>query len=502
MPAACVSSMRTNIKSSMEFMRIQIIPISTSFLIPRAIWMESNIARDMGIIICLKGLLSKLLKNLSKKLAALLTFIEKSAIIIVYIKLVEVNKMSDVYIKRHAERTVKELSKMFGAVLVAGSRQVGKTTMLKALNQNIGYVTLDDPIIRAAASEQAGTFFKDNPPPVFLDEVQKAPVLFEQIKMFIDRDHKKGQFFMCGSQQFRMMKGVSETLSGRIGLVTLLGFSLRERYGISCDAPFLPTDRYFSERRKQIADNSYDDVWKIVHRGSMPELAVNTDFDWQMFYSAYVRTYIERDVRELSDIGDEVKFTRFMTAAAASTGQLVNLTSIARDVGISQPTAERWLSTLVASNVVYLLRPYSNNITKRAVKTPKLYFLDTGLAAYLTKWTNADVLKNGAMAGAFFESFVISEIIKSYYNRGIIDPPLYFFRDKDMNEIDLLIEENGTLYPLEIKKHADPGKKDIAAFKILDKVPSVKRGSGGVICLYDNLVTFSENDRVIPINYL
>ena len=354
------------------------------------------------------------------------------------------------YIKRHAEATVNTLSEMFGAILVAGPRQVGKTTMLQRITEGMNYATLDDLIVRAAAQEQSGTFFKDNPPPVFVDEIQKAPELFSQIKMLIDREHKKGQFFMCGSQQFQMMKGVSESLSGRIGLVTLLGFSLRERYGVSNDTPFLPTDAYFDERKKQLANIPYEEVWKMIHRGSMPELCENPDFDWQMFYGAYVRTYIERDVRDLSEIGDTVKFTRFMTAAAASTGQLVNLASMARDVGISQPTAERWLSILVASNIVYLLKPYATNITKRAVKTPKLYF----------------------------------------------------YRDKDMNEIDLVIEENGTLYPLEMKKHADPQKKDMDAFDLLDKIPGTKRGPGGVICLYDRLITLKGNDRVIPINYL
>ncbi len=406
------------------------------------------------------------------------------------------------YIKRHAEKTVQELSRMFGAVLVAGPRQVGKTTMLSNLTGDIGYVTLDDPILRTSAEEESGTFFKDNPPPVFVDEIQKAPALFEQIKLYLDRERKKGQFFMCGSQQFKMMKGVSESLAGRIGLVTLLGFSLREAYGVECDMPFLPTEEYYAERKKQLADISYDDVWQRIHRGSMPELHDNPDFDWQMFYGAYVRTYIDRDVRELSEIGDTVKFTKFMVAAAAATGQLLNLASLARDVGISQPTAERWLSILVASNVVYLLRPYSNNITKRAIKTPKLYFLDTGLAAYLTKWNTPDVLKNGAMAGAFFESFVISEIIKSYYNKGILEPPLYFYRDKDMNEIDLLIEEGGTLYPIEMKKHADPQKRDVQTFSVLDRIPGVKRGSGGVVCLYDRLITWQGDDKVIPINYL
>lgn len=406
------------------------------------------------------------------------------------------------YIKRHAEQTVNNLAKMFGAILVAGPRQVGKTTMLQNITQNLNYVTLDDLIVRASAQEESGTFFKDNPPPVFVDEIQKAPELFTQIKIILDRDRKKGQFFMCGSQQFQMMKGVSESLSGRIGLVTLLGFSLRESHHIDFDTPFLPTDEYFNARRRQIADIPYDEVWNIIHRGSMPELFDNLDYDWQMFYGAYVRTYIERDVRDLTEIGDTVKFTRFMTATAASTGQLLNLASLARDVGISQPTAERWLSILVASNIVYLLQPYSNNITKRAIKTPKLYFLDTGLAAYLTRWSTPDVLKNGAMAGAFFESFVIAEIIKSYYNKGILEPPLYFYRDKDMNEIDLLIEDGGTLYPLEMKKHADPQKKDMDAFTLIDKIPNVKRGGGGVICLYDNLITLKGNDRVIPIKFL
>lgn len=221
-----------------------------------------------------------------------------------------------------------------------------------------------------------------------------------------------------------------------------------------------------------------------------------------MFYGAYVRTYMERDVRELSEIGDTVRFTKFMVAVAASTGQLLNLSSLARDVGISQQTVKRWLSILVASNLVYLLQPYYNNITKRAVKTPKLYFLDTGLAAYLTKWNTSDVLKNGAMAGAFFESFVVSEIIKSYYNKGVLDLPLYFYRDKDRNEIDLLIEENGTLYPIEMKKHADPQKKDADAFALLDKIPGMKRGPGGVVCLYGKLITLCGEDKLIPIHYL
>jgi len=407
-----------------------------------------------------------------------------------------------VFYKRHADEAITTLSKMFGAILVTGARQVGKTTLLKEVANDARYVTLDDKIQLASAFEQSNTFFKDNPPPVFVDEVQYAPNLFPQIKIILDRDKKKGQFFLSGSQQFTMMKNVSESLAGRLGILNLLGLSLRERYNVAFREPFLPTDEYFASRAKEQSEIPYDDVWEMIHRGSFPELCANPDFDWRVFYSAYVSTYIERDVRDLAQVGDEVKFLQFMTVVASLTGQLLNVASLARDVGVSQPTAQRWLSILVTSNLVYLLQPYHNNITKRTVKTPKLYFLDTGLAAYLTRWNTVDVLKNGAMAGAFFKTFVISEIIKGYANKGILDIPLYFYRDRDGNEIDLLIEEGGTLYPIEIKKHADPQKSDVEKFSILDKIPTVKRGQGGVVCLYDNLVTVAGNDKAIPITML
>jgi len=391
---------------------------------------------------------------------------------------------------------------MFGAVLVTGARQVGKTTLLKEIAGDAAYVTLDDPLQLNSAVNQGGTFFKDNPPPVFADEVQYAPGLFPQIKIILDRDRKKGQFFLSGSQQFRMMKNVSESLAGRLGILNLSGLSLRELFAVSFDIPFLPTDEYLAQRKKDVMGASYSDIWRIIHRGCMPELCANPEFDWQMFYAAYVKTYIERDVRDLTQVGDEVKFLQFMTVAASYTGQLLNVASLARNVGISQPTADRWLSIMVTSNLVYLLEPYHNNLTKRTVKTPKLYFLDTGLAAYLTRWNTPDVLKSGAMAGAFFETFVISEIIKSYGNKGVLEPPFYFYRDKDGNEIDLLIAENGTLYPIEIKKHADPDRSDVKTFSVLDKIPGMKRGPGGVVCLYDSLITLTGNDKVIPVGFV
>lgn len=406
------------------------------------------------------------------------------------------------YIKRHLEVSVKKAAEMFGAVLVTGPRQVGKTTLLKEITADMPYITLDDPIMLQAAREEPGTYFKNTPPPVFVDEIQYAPNLFPYMKMIIDKEKRKGQFFMSGSQQFKMMKNVSESLAGRIGILNLLGLSLREINRVSFNEAFVPTAGYFDARRKELTDTAYKDIWITIHRGSMPELYANYNIDWKMFYGAYVRTYIERDVRDLTQVGDEIKFLEFMTVMAASTGQLLNMASVAREVGISAPTADRWLSILVASNIVYLLQPYHNSVIKRAIKTPKVYFLDTGLAAYLTKWNTPEVMQNGAMAGAFFESFVIAEIIKSHYNTGVLDLPIYFYRDKDMNEIDLLIERDGTLYPIEIKKHADPDKSDVASFRVLDKIPGMKRGSGGVICMYDNLVTLKGEDRVIPIKCL
>lgn len=404
------------------------------------------------------------------------------------------------YIKRHAEDTVNKLSKMFGSVIVTGPRQVGKTTMLKEMLDNISYVTLDDSIIRNNAIEYPTTFIKDNPPPVFIDEIQKAPQLFSEIKMYIDSNKKKGQFYLSGSQQLQMMKNVSESLSGRIGILPLLGFSMREKYNIDFKEAFIPTTDYINERRKYNTVFEYDEIWYNIWRGNMPELNLNPEFDWKLYYGAYVTTYIERDIRDLSQVGDEIKFSKFMEVAASRHGQMLNLNDMARDIGVSQPTAERWLSILLASHIVYLLKPYSNNLTKRAVKTPKLYFLDSGLAAYLSKWNTPQSLKSGAMAGAYFEGFVLSEILKSYYNKGIVEPPIYYYRDKDNREIDIIIEDNAVLYPIEIKAHADPSKRDIKQFELLDKL--ALRGEGSVICMYDKLISLSDKDKVIPVGYL
>lgn len=281
------------------------------------------------------------------------------------------------------------------------------------------------------------------------------------------------------------------------GIVNLLGLSLREIEKINFNKPFLPTNEYLEERPKK--DISYQEIWEIIHKGSMPVLyKEETDID--MFYAMYVSTYIERDVRNLTQVGDRVAFLKFMTALASRIGQLLNLNNIANEIGISLPTAQRWLSILEASNIVYILEPYYNNIMKRAVKTPKIYFLDTGLAAYLTKWKTSEVLESGVMSGNFFENFVIVDIIKSFYNSGELRPSLYFYRDKEKREIDLIIEQNGKLYPIEIKKTAKPTKNMIDNFKVLGSQKEV--GEGAVICMIDKILALDEKNNAIPFSYL
>lgn len=405
------------------------------------------------------------------------------------------------YINRNIENTIIKSAKMFSTVLITGARQVGKTTLLKHMTDGISYVTLDDPILLQSAIEEAGSFFKTTPPPVIVDEIQYAPNLFSYIKMIADESGKKGQFYLTGSQQFKMMKNVSESLAGRIGIINLLGLSLREIKNDSFNEAFIPTEEYIDKRKISAGELDYKEIWKVIHKGSMPAMYAD-ELDWQMFYASYTKTYIERDVRELTQVGDELKFIKFMTAIASRTSLMINLTSVSNEIGISVPTADRWLSILISSNIVYLLKPYYNNIMKRAIKTPKLYFLDTGLAAYLTKWNTPDVLEAGAMAGAFFETFVVSEVLKSYYNSGILEPSLYYYRDKDAKEIDIIIEQNGTLYPVEIKKTANPGKEHIESFSVLNKIKDISVGTGCIVCMYDKSVHVNDKNVTIPVTWL
>jgi predicted AAA+ superfamily ATPase len=403
------------------------------------------------------------------------------------------------YIQRHAESTVRRLAVQFGAVLVSGARQVGKSTLLRHVIPDIPEVSLDNAAVLRAATNAPELFFEYNTPPVFVDEVQRAPGLFSAAKEVLDKPAAKSLLYFSGSDQLEMMQGVTESLAGRIGILTLMGLSLREQLGGNVTNPFIPTRSFLSSERQPMAPS---DIWRYIHRGSMPELVANCEYDWSLFFGSYVRTYIERDVRRLVNVGDEITFMRFMTVIAARTGGLLNLADIASEVGVSRTTAQRWLSVLVTSHLVYLLRPYHTNITKRAVKTPKLYLTDTGLAAYLTSWTSPEVIRDGAMAGAFFETFVVTEVLKSYYNVGVLDPPLYFYRDHDQREIDLLIARDGLLHPIETKRSASPRPKDTSAFDMLDSLPGGIRGSGGVICLANTVQPLTTKDALIPVSFM
>ena len=405
------------------------------------------------------------------------------------------------YIQRHIEQTVSDYSNMFSAVLVTGPRQVGKTTMLsELLSDKAKFVNLDNRQDLLMAREQQELFFRQWAPPVIVDEVQYAPNLFSEMKQIADREKRKGQFFMTGSQAFQLMKNVSETLAGRVGIVNMQGLSLREINGCGYREPFIPTEEFLKNAKNVKRDDKYWTVWEAVVRGGMPAMqdkAVTTD----AFYSSYVATYLERDVRGLSQIGDEMQFLKFMTIAAAQTGNLLNYQNIANSLGVALNTIKHWTSILLTSGIIYLLEPYSNNILKRAVKTPKLYFMDTGLVCYLTKWRTAEQAAAGAMSGALFETFAVSEIIKSYYNAGR-RPPVYFYRDKEGNEIDLLIEENGTLYPIEIKLTGNVESRAIRHFSKLDEIPDKKRGSGGIVSLSDELRYLDSQNFIVPVGLL
>jgi predicted AAA+ superfamily ATPase len=384
-------------------------------------------------------------------------------------------------------------------VLVTGARQTGKTTLLKESSQ-AAMISFDDYIQHNAAKQDPLGFVKSLVPPVALDEVQYAPEIFRPLKLRIDNERQSGAFLMTGSQRFELMKGISESLAGRIGILTLLGLSEREINGLDFTAPFLPTDEYLAQRGRTVAPLNPSAVWARIQRGGFPKLYADSELAPYDFYAGYVATYIERDVRALSQVGDELAFMRFLTACAARTASILNLSDICGDVGVSSPTAKRWLSILQASGIVFLLSPFSLNISARAIKTPKLYFLDTGLAAYLCKWLTPATLESGAMAGAFFETYVIGEIVKSYRNAGL-EPPIYYYRDIDKREIDLLFYQDGCLYPLEIKKTASPNVKDTKHFEVLSKFSAVAPQPGGIVCMYDAPLKLG-GKLVIPVNML
>jgi predicted AAA+ superfamily ATPase len=401
------------------------------------------------------------------------------------------------YISRAIEPAVLAIAKTFPVLLVTGPRQVGKTTLLKHIAEaGRNYVTLDDPLQRRLAVEEPELFLERFEAPVIIDEIQYAPGLLPYIKMRVDQDGTKGAYWLTGSQMFHLMRDASESLAGRVGIVHLLGLSQAE-ISSRPSVPFLPTKEILTIKRKETEKGSLTEVFAAIQRGSLPALFAGENRpEVEQYYSSYVQTYLQRDIKDLSQVGDELAFLRFLTAAAARTGQMLQYADLARDIGISQPTAKKWLSLLVTSGIATLVEPWYSNTLTRMIKSPKLYFLDTGLAAYLTRWTTAEALEAGASSGPFFETFVVSEIMKSWYNAGK-SPPVFYYRDKDRNEIDLILEADGELHPVEIKKSANPGKDAIAAFRVLANTGK-SIGSGGVVCCATEFLPLDAKNSIIP----
>ena len=406
-----------------------------------------------------------------------------------------INRVVNVYIHRDLEKIVLQANQAFSVVLVTGPRQVGKTTLLKKLaEKSRRYVTLDNPMVIDEVKRDPSLFLQRHPPPVLIDEVQYAPELFPYIKMHADTHKNKGDFWMTGSQLFHLMKNVSESLAGRVGIVNMLGLSNAEIHNHT-STPYETNPSALQQRIKNAIPLQLKEMYQQIFMGSMPAL-YETKQDLEFYFSSYVNTYLQRDVQDLTQVGDLLAFLRFMTSCAARTGQMLNYSAIANDVGISGPTAKKWLSILVTSGIIVLVEPYFNNRLKRIIKSPVMYFVDTGLCAYLTRWSDSETLEVSSMAGAFFETWVVSEIIKSYYNAGK-RPPIYYYRDTDNKEIDLIIEQNNTLYPIEIKKSSNPKGDTIKNFKVLEQTGK-KIGTGNVICLCDQLYPIDRNNYLVP----
>ena len=408
------------------------------------------------------------------------------------------------YITRHMEKPVMELNEQYPVLLLTGPRQVGKTTMLEHLIEVEGKgrkkVSLDDLTLRELAKTDPKMFFQLYQPPLLIDEVQYAPELFPYIKIMVDERHQPGDFWLTGSQLFKMMEGVQESLAGRVALLHLSPLSQSEIMKRPPEPPFSLELPLLSERQNGRQMLNTPEVFQRIHQGGMPALVTGTYSNASIFYSSYIDTYMERDVRRLSNDIDSLKFLRFLRSVAARTSQQVNYKGIADDAEIDQTTAKNWLHVLEALGIIFLLEPYSNNVLKRTVSTPKLYFYDSGIVCYLTRWSSPETAMEGAMSGALLENYTVAEIIKTYQHAGQ-EPFLYYYRDKDAREIDLILERDGKLFPIEIKKMASPPKKLTKVFDLIDKSP-LQRGTGAILCMADQLGAFDQNNLIVPISLI
>ncbi len=406
------------------------------------------------------------------------------------------------YIERTLERKFLKMSSFFKAVLITGARQVGKTTILKHLaeGQKRTYVSMDNTMARTLAKSDPVLFFQTYKPPIIIDEIQKAPELFEQIKIMCDESEERGLFWLTGSQQYNMMKNVRETLAGRIGILELYSLSKNEVDGIR-----FPNEMDFSlaclqQRQACTGKNDVVDVFDHIWRGGMPDAIYADAEQRQEYYNSYIETYLMRDVSEEGGITDSVRFRKFLNACAALVAEQVNYKTLAEAAEISQPTAKEWLRLLQGIGIIYLLQPFANNELKRLAKTPKLYFCDTGLCAYLSMWLTRDTLMNGAASGHYFENYVIIELVKNF-SYSSVKANLTYYRDSNAKEIDVMVEENGLIHPLEIKKSANPDRREIKKYEIIDKT-NLERGSGGIICMCEEVIPIDGKNCFIPCNLI
>ena len=409
---------------------------------------------------------------------------------------------------RTLAQSIQSVSNSFPVLMLTGPRQVGKTTLLQMCAAQCStvqrnYVTLDDLDARSLAQRDPALFFQTFQAPILIDEVQYAPELFGAIKISVDRSQRNGDFWLTGSQKFQLMRGITESLAGRVAVMDLLGLSQAELAGrADLVRPFVPTAAWLAAARSAADPQPkplmavFDQIWL----GAYPRLNTQGAKVRDLFYRSYIQTYIQRDVQDVLKIADQMAFNRFLATVAARTGQLLNVASLARDVDIDNKTARAWLSVLETSGLVYLMQPFHSNLSKRLVKMPKLYFLDTGLAAYLTKWPDAASLEAGSMSGAMLKTWVVSEVLKSYWHNAL-EAPLYYYRDTDQREIDLLIAVGDTLYPVEIKKTASPSQNASRQFAVIDKLEKTL-GQGAVLCFVERDIPLSETVTAIPVGYL
>lgn len=402
------------------------------------------------------------------------------------------------YIKRDIEEKILALSREYACILITGPRQVGKTTVLRQLmDDDRAYVTLDDLEERSLAKRDPAMFLQLHATPIMIDEVQYAPELFSYLKIEIDKGAKPGTYWLTGSQAFKLMTLAQESLAGRVAILHMPSLSQHELYGSGKCVPFTLDLDALKQREKTNAPADIAQIYQRIWKGSMPGLASGKFSDRDVFYSSYLQSYIDRDVKDQVQLADPLQFRDFVRAAACRAGQMLNVHDIAQDVGVSDDTAKRWLQVLEKSDIIFYLRPYSNNLLKRTVKTPKLYFFDTGLVAYLTRYSTPEILACGAMNGAILENFVVAELLKSYHNNAK-ECLLWYYRDSNSNEIDMVMESDGMLHPLEIKRSVNPGSELIAAFKLLDKA-SLPRGSGAVLCMRPRLSAINSENYILPI---